>query len=135
MSQVTTKPVREALWMAGLLTICMAAIVVGTPTHGALQNRGGAQNAGAQNQDGPTAAPKKRAAPRGRLPVYFSRVVDGTQRSKIYDIQAKYRTEIAALEAQIQTLRDKEAQEVDGVLTPTPRALAGVLASLESIQR
>lgn len=55
---------------------------------------------------------------RGRLPNYFSRVIDEEQRQKVYEIQANFNEQIDALQQQIANLtqeRDKLAEEV---LTP-----------------
>ncbi len=62
-----------------------------------------------------------RAEPRGRLPVFYSRVVSGDQRDEIYAIQGRYRSEIEALERQLDELRDRMMEEIEGVLTAEQR--------------
>ncbi len=62
-------------------------------------------------------AKKKPAKPRGRLPVYYSRVVTPDQREEIYSIQQKYEPEVAKLEAELEALRGKIQAEVEGVLS------------------
>jgi hypothetical protein len=54
----------------------------------------------------------------GRLPPYYSRVVDGIQREQIYGIQAKYAKQLADLEAQMKALEAKRDTEIEGVLRP-----------------
>lgn len=68
---------------------------------------------------GKAAAQKKVAKkPRGRLPAYFSAVVDAKQRADIYALQAKYQADIKKLEQQLAELKGQLAKEVDAVLTP-----------------
>jgi hypothetical protein len=67
---------------------------------------------------GDAKAPKPRAKPRGRLPAYYSQVVDGQQREKIYKIQQDYEPKISELKAQLQALQDKLDAEVEAVLRP-----------------
>lgn len=61
---------------------------------------------------------KPRAPNRGRLPPYYTQVVNGQQREKIYAIQQQYAPQIAELKAQLQALQDKQNSEVEAVLTP-----------------
>lgn len=61
---------------------------------------------------------KPRAPARGRLPAYYSQVVNGQQREKIYAIQQQYAPKIAALKAELAALQDKQNAEVEAVLTP-----------------
>ena len=63
-------------------------------------------------------ATKERAKPRGRLPNYFSDVVDSKQRGKIYSIQSSYREKILALVAQMKELQEEQEAEIDAILTP-----------------
>ena len=64
---------------------------------------------------------KTRAKPRGRLPVHYGKVVDPTQKEKIYKIQKSYEPKIAELNVQLQALRDKRDAEIDAVLTAEQR--------------
>lgn len=72
----------------------------------------------AASKDTGKAEKAKRKRPRGRLPNYYSRVVDEAQREKIYGIQSKYAEEIEALAAQIAELVAQRNAEVEAVLTP-----------------
>ena len=73
----------------------------------------------AYSQETPPAATKAaRAKPRGRLPSYYGDVVNQEQRDKIYAIQLKYESQLAALREQLKALVDKRDAEVAGVLTP-----------------
>jgi hypothetical protein len=65
-----------------------------------------------------TKTAKPRAKPRGRLPAYYSQVVNGQQREKIYSIQQQYEPKITALKAELQAVQDKMNAEVEAVLTP-----------------
>src|SRR5688500_152304 len=72
-------------------------------------------------QEAPAAAetPKKEAKkPRGRLPLYFAKVVTSEQREKIYGIQATYQEQMDALMEQLSALEQKRDAEVQAVLTP-----------------
>ena len=66
-------------------------------------------------------AAKPRAKPRGRLPAFYGKVVDGKQREKIYAIQQQYEPKISALKAELQDLQDKADAEIDAVLTAEQR--------------
>lgn len=63
-------------------------------------------------------AAKQRAEPRGRLPAYYTDVVDGEQREKIYAIQQKYAAEVKAIEDQLAALNKKIDDEMASVLRP-----------------
>lgn len=71
---------------------------------------------------------KPRAKPRGRLPAYYTKVVDGQQREKIYAIQQQYEPKISALKAELQALQDQVDAEVEAVLTPEQRDIVKKLA-------
>lgn len=64
---------------------------------------------------------KQKAKPKGRLPSYYSKVVDGIQRDKIYDVQKKYGPQIEQLQAQLKELTEKRDAEVAALLTPEQR--------------
>jgi hypothetical protein len=76
-------------------------------------------------QDGVTApkaagdeeAVKARAKPRGRLPVYYSRVISQDQRETIYGLQAKFQAEIDKLMEQLRKLEADRDLEVRKVLS------------------
>jgi hypothetical protein len=61
---------------------------------------------------------KQRAPSRGPLPAYYSDVIDGLQREKMYEIQKKYEAEIKALEDQLAALNKKLDDELKTLLRP-----------------
>ena len=63
------------------------------------------------------AAPAKRAKPRGRLPVYYSRVVSQDQREQIYGLQAKFQEEIDKLLLQVRKIEEQRDADVRDVLS------------------
>jgi len=66
---------------------------------------------------------------KGRLPDNYGKLeLTDEQKTSVYDIQAKYMAEIAALQAQLDGLKAKQATEVKGVLTP------GQIAKLAEIE-
>lgn len=65
----------------------------------------------------------------GRLPRYFSSLVDENQREEIYEIQASYRDAIQELEEKLAALKKDEMAAMEKVLTTTQRK---TLASLRS---
>lgn len=77
----------------------------------------------ADNAAGANAAPaaKETNKAKGRLPSYYSKVVDGQQREKIYAIQKTYGPQIAQLQAQLKELTQKRDAEVNALLTPEQR--------------
>lgn len=55
---------------------------------------------------------------RGQLPPYWGKIgLSEEQKQKIYQIQSKYNSEIARLEAQVKELRSKRDQEMRAVLS------------------
>src|SRR5262245_27953748 len=58
---------------------------------------------------------------KGRLPAYYKDVVNDEQRTKIYEIQAKYADQIDALQSQLEGLRKKQTDEIEAVLTKEQR--------------
>ena len=75
-----------------------------------------------QQPQAAAAAQKKAKKLKGRLPNYYGRVgITKKQRQKIYSIQATYRDKLEALQQQIEELREKQAVEVEAVLTETQR--------------
>jgi hypothetical protein len=74
---------------------------------------------GAQDEAKPKPAATKKVAkkPRGRLPNFYAKVVDETQRKAIYAVQAKYSEEIGVLGKQIDELTAKRDTEVRAVLS------------------
>jgi hypothetical protein len=78
---------------------------------------------------------KEAKPPRGRLPNYYGQVVDDVQRGKIYDIQAKYEGQLAALRKQIADLEKELHAEVEGVLNAEQLAKVKQLAEEARNQR
>jgi Spy/CpxP family protein refolding chaperone len=70
-----------------------------------------------------------------RLPAYYSRVVNQKQREQIYEVQAKYQSEIDALEEQLQALIAKRDAEIEAVLTPEQRESLTKLKAEAAAQR
>ncbi len=66
-------------------------------------------------QDAPQKPPRKKS--RGRLPMYFSKVVTQQQREDIYEIQARFAAKIDELQTQIDKLIQERDQEVESVLS------------------
>ncbi|HEY5312320.1 MAG TPA: hypothetical protein VIK18_07360 [Pirellulales bacterium] len=74
-------------------------------------------------------AAKAKSKPKGRLPNYYSKVVDGQQREKIQQIQQTYAPQIAQLQAQLKDLNAKRDAEISALLTPEQRTrLAALMA-------
>jgi len=65
-----------------------------------------------------TQVEKKRSKPRGRLPVYYNKVVSEDQRLMIYEIQRGYLARIEKLMAEIVAIKKEMNQEVETVLKP-----------------
>jgi hypothetical protein len=94
----------HALWnkiLVAVLTCTTLGLVVGNATFSV-------------GQDAKAEKAVKKA--KGRLPPYFSDIVTEKQRKEIYDIQAKYVKQREDLEAQLEALRAKELEEVEGIL-------------------
>jgi hypothetical protein len=76
-----------------------------------------AQEPDKKAEDPAQAAKVERKKPRGRLPMYFAKVVSSEQREEIYEIQARYADQIEKLQEQLNELIAKRDAEVDGVLS------------------
>jgi hypothetical protein len=68
-----------------------------------------------------SAAQEKKA--KGRLPPYYSAVVNDQQRQAIYLIQAKYDQQLDALNQQVQAVEKQRDAEIESVLSPEQRLL------------
>ena len=64
----------------------------------------------------------ERKKPRGRLPTYFAKVVNTSQREEIYAIQSRYAEQIEKLQQELQELLKERDAEVDAVLSPEQMA-------------
>lgn len=102
----------------GILFVLVFAGLLWMPGQAMLgaQEPGANQSSDTQNKKATT--PKKQKKPKGRLPVFYSKVVSGDQREEIYAIQAKYAPEMDALVEQLVELRNKMQSEIKSVLTP-----------------
>ena len=80
-------------------------------------------------QNTPTVTRNKAEKLRGRLPAYFGKVVDESQRQEIYQIQADYKDRIAKLQAALAAMVQQRDREVLMVLT------ADQLEELKSLQK
>ena len=60
-------------------------------------------------------ASKKEA--KGRLPAYYKDVVTADQRTKIYEIQQKYAAQIEDLQSQLESVRKKQTEEIEALLS------------------
>ena len=72
---------------------------------------------------------KKAEKPRGRLPAYFGKVVDESQRKEIYQIQVDYKDQIAKLQTALTSLVQQRDREILMVLT------VDQLEELKSLQK
>jgi hypothetical protein len=63
------------------------------------------------------AADEKTTRPRGRLPRYFSSLVDDKQRVEIYQIQASYREKMQELQAELAKLDLAQMSEIEESLS------------------
>jgi len=72
-------------------------------------------------QDAKKADPKAKAGAKdkakGRLPAYYKDVVTDEQRDQIYAIQAKYVKQLEDLQSQIDGLKAKQNDEIEGLLS------------------
>jgi len=77
----------------------------------------------------PAVTSKKAEKLRGRLPAYFGKVVDESQRQEIYQIQADYKDRIAKLQKALAEMVQQRDREILMVLT------ADQLVELKSLQK
>ena len=121
------RSIQVLIW-TGVVMVAMLAAVAGLSAVG--QAAPSAEEPAAQTSAKPAAeapaetpVPEKDAATeekefRGRLPAYYSGVVDEDQREKIYAIQREYAPKIDALKAQWAALMADRDKQVAAVLTP-----------------
>ena len=105
--------------LATFVAVAFVTAVFLQSPHRAVPAQEGAQKGKASNQE--TVAEKTKAArkrPRGRLPMFYGQIgLSREQREKIYEIQAKYRSQIEELMKQLAALREKQKEEIEAVLT------------------
>jgi hypothetical protein len=99
----------------GLGTMLMALMLLGPLAVGR------AQDAAGNAQDKKAAAPADAQKTRGRLPPYYGRVIDQEQRTKIYEIQARFNAQLDKLRLEMDSLVTKRDAEIEGVLTAEQR--------------
>jgi Spy/CpxP family protein refolding chaperone len=72
-------------------------------------------------QEAKKADPKAKAGakekPKGRLPAYYKDVVTDEQRDQIYAIQAKYAKQLDDLQSQLDAVKAKQNDEIEGLLS------------------
>ena len=78
---------------------------------------------------------KKAKGPRGRLPAFYSQVVDQKQREAIYKIQEEYEPKIAALQDQLNALTKQRDEKVSAVLTPEQQKKVAELQAAAKAKR
>jgi hypothetical protein len=93
----------NAMWKK-VLVVAMAVSTLGVVAGNATFSIG---------QDATAKAEKKA---KGRLPPYFADIVTEEQRSTIYKIRAGYEKQVSDLQAQLESLREKEMMECEAVL-------------------
>src|SRR5215204_5040750 len=60
---------------------------------------------------------------RGQLPQNWGKLgLSDEQKQKVYEVQAKHRAKIEALERQMAELKDQQKKEMDGILTTAQKA-------------
>ena len=74
-------------------------------------------------------AKKERKKPRGRLPNYYSKVVNAEQRETIYKLQADYNGKIADLKKEIADLTSERDEKVRSVLSEEQKKQVDELAA------
>lgn len=99
----------------GVKERCFIALASFALTFSLFQSGMLAQDSAAKPEAKPAA--KTRAKPRGRLPAHFAKLVDPSQREKIYKINDEYAPKIEALQAELKALIAKRDAEVEGVLS------------------
>jgi hypothetical protein len=83
-----------------------------------------------------SAAPVKKEKEKGRLPPYYAKIVDETQREKIYQIENDYAPKMKDLYAQLKALNDEREQKIRAVLTPDQqKKLDDMLAEAKNRKR
>jgi len=102
-----------------LRTVRYATLAVLAITLLAMHDRAVSQEKAEDQAPAPATAKVRKF--RGRLPNYYSQVVDQQQREKIYAIQREYKPKIDALKAQLAALTKERDDEVSEVLTPQQR--------------
>lgn len=102
------------LKFVSMVALTVFALALGTQP--SVETTVGQDKAAEKEKTTSTKAAKK---PSGRLPSHYGKVgLSDEQRTNIYGIQSNYRTQIASLQKQIDSLKEKEGAEIFAVLTP-----------------
>jgi hypothetical protein len=118
---------RTVVW-TGLATLTVLAAGLGNPAF--------AQKKAADGDKTKAAAGEKKAkAPRGRLPAYYTEVVDEKQREAIYKIQQECEPKIAELRTQLEKLTKERDAKVAALLTPEQQKKVADLQAAAKIKR
>lgn len=73
---------------------------------------------------------------KGRVPANYAKIdLSEEQKTKIYEVQDKYKEQIAALQAQLKELQAKQTKEVEDVLTAEQKAKLQELAAAAKAAR
>jgi len=98
-------------WVGGLLT-CLALNFAGLLM--------AADSPTDKKGDTPKTAKSDKSddGPAHRLPPHYNKIVDDTQKTKIYQIQDRYSDDIKKLMEQLDAIRAKRDKEIRDVLTP-----------------
>lgn len=109
---------QKAFLSAVLVSILSLALspVQATP---ALQKQEAASKAETAKESNQAAKTSSKSKITGRLPRYFGKVVDDSQRKQIYKIQAEYREKVSALQLQLTQMKQAELKAIEGVLEPS----------------
>jgi hypothetical protein len=77
-------------------------------------------------------AQDKKDTPKGKLPTHWSKLgLSDEQKSRVYAAQAEFGPQIADLQKQIDALKKKEREALNGILTDAQRArLKEILAEI-----
>jgi hypothetical protein len=70
---------------------------------------------------------KEKGKSRGRLPPFYSKVVDKEQRAAIYKVQEQYSPQIEELAKQLEAIEDKRDAEIAALLTEEQRQKVAAL--------
>jgi hypothetical protein len=81
-------------------------------------------------------SPPKKEKEKGRLPAYYAKIVDESQKEKIYQIENEYAPKLKELTAQLKALNDEREQKIRAVLTADQqKKLDEVLADAKNRKR
>ena len=92
-------------------------------------------NAFAQEAEPAAAAPRVGDDEAGRLPPGYTVVGTREQRSKIYDIQSKYESQLEDLRKQIAALENKRDQEIEGLLDAEQKTILAYVLKVRARDR